>query len=119
MSDFCIERVGPADWQRVRTTRLHGLADAPDAFGRTLAEEQARPDSLWSDRLSNPATACFLAVAPAGDVGIAFGRPWDDREGCAGLFGMWVAPAARGQGISDALIDAVIAWARAGGYRRL
>ncbi len=32
---------------------------------------------------------------------------------------MWVAPHARGQGIGAALIDAVIDWGKAAGYKRL
>jgi ribosomal protein S18 acetylase RimI-like enzyme len=114
-----IERMQPDGWQRVRAVRLRALADAPDAFGTTLAEDEARPLAVWRTRLEAPEAATFVAIVDGLDVGLAVGRPHDGREAAAGLFGMWVAPGCRGRGVGDALVDAVIAWAQAGGYRRV
>ncbi len=111
--------MGPDGAQRVRAVRLRALADAPDAFGTTLAEDEARPLAEWRARLEAAGPATFLASEEGRDAGLAFGRAYDGQDGAAGLFGMWVAPEARDRGIGGALVDAVVAWARAGGYGRV
>ena len=89
-----IERAKPENWERVRTLRLLALADAPDAFGRTLAQEKALEPLEWRERLSTAAT--FLASEGGEDVGMATAADFYDRPEAAGLFGMWVAPDRRG-----------------------
>jgi GNAT superfamily N-acetyltransferase len=116
---FTVERMTPAGAERVRAVRLRALADAPDAFGTTLAEDGARPIEDWRTRLGDPGAATFLSLHEGRDAGLARGAPFEGEEGAAGLFAMWVAPEARGRGVGGALVDAVVAWARAAGYRRL
>ncbi|WP_442511716.1 GNAT family N-acetyltransferase [Novipirellula sp. SH528] len=100
--------------------RLRCLGDAPDAFGSTLAEEQERTDTEWRTRTENKMVAHFLAAtADRDDVGIAVCAPSTQHEQTAGLFGMWVAPEARQQGIGAALVHTVIEWAQNENYRRL
>ena len=121
MPGWLIQRSTPDDWQRVRAIRLRALADAPDAFGTTLAEDEARPLAEWRERLTRGGSATFVATQVEGgaDVGLVTGAAYDGRAGDAGLFGMWVAAPFRGRGVASALVDAVIAWARASGYHRL
>ncbi len=114
-----IERMGTEGWERARTVRLRALHDAPDAFARTFAEEEVHPPEFWRERLASPDAATFLATIGNADVGIAAGAPFLKRDGAAGLFGMWVAPSARGRGVGDRLVDAVVDWARATGYARV
>lgn len=120
-----IERAGVADWERVRATRLRALADTPDAFGRTLAEDQALTRDDWIRRLQNESNATFVAIVDGSDVGMAVGGPYSDddlpdgEKPTAGLFGMWVAPEARGRGVGSELIEAVVAWARSKSYSRI
>ena len=59
------------------------------------------------------------ATLGGADVGVVAGAPFPEREGAAGLFGMWVAPAARGRGMGDRLVEAVVDWARVAGYARV
>jgi GNAT superfamily N-acetyltransferase len=119
MAGWQAERMGPGAWERVRAIRLRALADAPDAFGSTLAEALAQPQPVWRARLADPRAATFLVGSHAGDVGLVTGAPFEERPGAAGLFGMWVAPEVRGRGVGDVLVDAVVAWARAAGHERL
>ena len=120
MSNFSIEQCTANECQRFRTIRLRALRDSPDAFGSTLAEDEARPVSEWQERLANPDVAQFLATGADGsDIGIVVGAPWVGLESTAGLFAMWVAPEARGTGVAAALVDQVIAWARAAGFAKL
>jgi GNAT superfamily N-acetyltransferase len=111
-----VERVSPHEWPRVRSVRLRALADAPDAFRSTLADEVDMPDDAWQARLSATDCATFIAASGGDDVGIAVGAPYN---GAAGLFAMWVAPEARGNGMGDALIAAVVDWAKEYGHERL
>ena len=120
MGGHSIEQASPDDWRRFRAVRLRALADSPDAFGTTLAEDEARPGSEWRSRLENPEVAQFIASDAVGnDTGMVVGAPWVGLESTAGLFGMWVAPEARGLGLGGALVDRVIGWARGAGFVRV
>lgn len=112
-----IERLTPDDWERYRAIRLRGLEEAPDAFWMTYDEEVEFSEERWRERLSSAAT--FVVSQEGGDVGVVTGARYEGRDGCAGLFGMWVAPEARGTGASIRLVGEVITWARAEGYERL
>jgi GNAT superfamily N-acetyltransferase len=120
MIEFQVQRAQPADWQRIRSIRLRSLADAPDAFGRTLAEDEARLDAEWHDRAENEDVAHFLATTRNRNcIGTAVGAPYTDHIDTAGLFAMWVAPKARGWKVGSALVDAVVSWARNENYKRV
>ena len=112
-----ITRIGPEDAPRLRALRLRALRDAPDAFGSTY--ERAARTSLeeWEQAFSELAT--FVAVVDGADVGMVRGAEDRDDASAAWLISMWVAPTHRGQGIGDALVDAVTSWARAEGYARI
>ncbi len=111
-----VERLDGEDWERSKNIRLRALRDAPDAFSATFAVESQFPEEKWRERLSNSETATFVAVDGGDDVGAVVGGPYDDA---AGLFAMWVAPAARHQGIAMVLIENVIQWAREKGCSRM
>lgn len=116
---MAIERMTPRDWSRVRTVRLRSLAGAPDAFGTTLAEDQARPPEAWQTRLASTEAATWLAVEGGVDVGMIVGAPYDAATRSAGLFGMWVDPEWRGRGTAEELVQTLVRWARAQGYARV
>ncbi len=112
-----VQRMDADDWQRVSAIRLEALRDAPDSFARTFDDEQALAPEDWRARLRRAAT--FLANEDGLDVGMVTGAAYRGQPGAAGLFGMWLAPRARGRGIADRLVDQVIGWARSGGFERL
>ena len=100
-----VRTVSPDDWRLWREVRLRALADAPDAFGASLAEWEAADETRWRQRLS---AVPFNVVAEVGGepVGQASGTHLDaDKR--AELISMFVAPAARGLGVADALVAAV------------
>ena len=115
--DFTIIRLAAREGLRLRAIRLRALAEAPDAFASTHGQAAALPPDSWSAQLREIPT--FVAVVEGEDVGIVRGARDDSRADAAWLISMWVAPEVRGQGVGEALIDAVVEWARATGARRL
>ena len=77
MQDWLIEHMQPDDWRRVRAVRLRALADAPDAFGTTLCEDEALPPETWRERLGSSVAATFLACGQDADLGLVVGAPYD------------------------------------------
>jgi ribosomal protein S18 acetylase RimI-like enzyme len=112
-----IERLTASEGARLRTIRLRALSDAPDMFGTTYEETEARPAESFAQQLEDLAT--FVAVDDGRDVGLVRGGPHESLENAAYLISMWVAPEVRGQGIGIALIDAVVRWAKQDGYARV
>ena len=117
-----IRRIRADEGPALRALRLQALADAPMAFGSTLAQEQAFTDDVWRERAKRGAAgvdgATFIAEHGGRWLGIATGLardpdvPDDPRPE---LVGMFVAAEARGHGLGAALVDAVAGWARARG----
>ncbi|MDP9393568.1 MAG: GNAT family N-acetyltransferase [Actinomycetota bacterium] len=103
----------PDDWQLWRQLRLAALAEAPDAFGATLAEWSGSRDAeqRWRDRLANVPLNLVLTVdgEPIGMVSAT--APNVDGE--VELIGLWVAPSGRGRGVGSEAVQQVAAWARA------
>lgn len=115
---WAVQRLGPHAAERARAVRRRALRDAPDAFWITADQEEATTADQWRDRLSAPDMAMFVACGN-GDVGLSVGARHSRYQTDAVLTALWVAPEARGHGIAEELIQAVLAWARAAGYLRL
>lgn len=108
----------PDDWRLWRELRLAALAEAPDAFSSRLADWQGEGDreERWRARLGIPGSHDLVATLDGLPAGMASGVPGDD-EGVVDLISMWIAPAARGRGVGDALVGEVVAWAGRVGAR--
>ena len=118
-ADVSIRRVRVDEWRAFRALRLRALADAPDAFGATLADAEAEPDDAWRARIERERSILVIAERAGVMVGMAGGGDAPTPERIAGLYGMWVDPALRGTGVADALVEAVVEWARAEGYSQI
>lgn len=99
-----------AAWQKIR---LEALANAPEAFGQTLEHAQKQPIDDFRETVSGafPPFAAFdgdKAVATAGFH--ILGGPKMSHRGV--LWGMYVSPAYRSQGIGRKLIGSIIDSAR-------
>jgi GNAT superfamily N-acetyltransferase len=105
-----IRRLLPDDWALLRQLRLAALLDAPEAFGGSYEHSAQRDEAGWRTWPGNGAP--FVAVSDEGEpVGMAAGVLVEAPAGEADLIAMWVAPAARGTGVADDLIAAVLDWA--------
>ncbi len=112
-----IHRLTGRDWKRGRDIRLRALRDSPDAFGSTLEREVLFSESDWISRLDRKDAVTFVAASDEGkDLGLVGGAPYGAD---AGLFSMWVDPAARGRGVGTILVKAVIEWAIEMGYSKV
>jgi ribosomal protein S18 acetylase RimI-like enzyme len=116
LAELVIRRLAAADWAAFREVRLAALRDAPNAFGSTASEAEKLDEQEWRRRLEERAVflAAFLADASTQRIGLAAGI-MADQPGDAELVSMWVAPAWRGHGVGDRLVDAVLAWAKGEG----
>lgn len=99
--------LGPDDWEDWRELRLTALLDAPGVFGAKLADWQGDGDTeqRWRARLEGMHNV--LAHLDGEPAGMVSGMP---RGPEIVLISMWVAPFARGRGVGDALVDAVVRW---------
>ena len=99
------------DWQALRDIRLEALRDAPTAFGSTYERETERGEAHWRDRIARGGT--FLAFVPEVSAtepsGLIGGYQEDPVT--VELVSMYVRPRARGRGVGEALVAAVIDWA--------
>ncbi len=109
--DLEVVTLTPDDWRRWRALRLAALAEAPDAFGSTLAGWSGAGDTeeRWRGRLT--AVPHDLVLVRRGtDVGmVSLTAP--DEAGTPELISMWVAPEARGTGAADVAVRSVLALA--------
>lgn len=99
------------DWPLWRELRLGALREAPYAFGSKLSDWQGAGDTeeRWRARLTDVPlnVVASLDGKPAGMIG-ALGA---DNGRTVELISMWVAPFARGRGVGDTLIQAIVSWA--------
>lgn len=110
-----VRRLDPSDAEAFRTLRLEGLAESPKAFGSSpdVASEhdldliRARLDPTLDDAVFG----AFEDHALVGVIGLQ--RPTHPKGRHRGhVFGMYVAPASRREGVGRAVLDALIEYAR-------
>jgi GNAT superfamily N-acetyltransferase len=111
---FTIRSPDEEDWREVRDLRLEMLADTPIAYLETLETARRHDESHWRRRARPRTDGGITVVAVTDDgrwVGTMAGMP---GIGGPTLVGVYVSPGFRGRraGVTDALLDAVEAWAR-------
>lgn len=110
-----IVQLVPDDWAMFRALRMTALSQAPYAFSSTLEGERQLGEAAWRAKLATRAQ--FVARDPDGSP---LGTAGAFREADAiELISMWVEPRARGRGVGAALVERVVAHARAVGCREV
>jgi ribosomal protein S18 acetylase RimI-like enzyme len=112
-----ITHLQAADAMPYRALMLQAYEQAADAFTSTAEERAGEPEAFWVKRIADPAglSAAFGAFEGHSLIGTAaleFSAKPKTRHKAL-VIGMYVAPAARGAGAGRALLDALIAHARA------
>src|SRR5205809_7736007 len=109
-----IKRLRPADAPAYRALMLEAYEMHPDAFTSSVAERAALPLSWWESRVASGGEAAevvfggFDGARLAGVAGLSFETRGKARHK-ATLFGMYVPPRGRGQGLGRGLVDAALA----------
>jgi GNAT superfamily N-acetyltransferase len=103
---IALDVVTPEEWMRWRDMRLSALREAPEAFCASLSDWERQGEQRWRDRLVD-VSVNFVALVDGRDAGMVSAMASNQE---VELLSMWVAPFARGQGVGDELVSAVIAW---------
>jgi ribosomal protein S18 acetylase RimI-like enzyme len=108
-----IRQLTAADAVEFQALRLRALRENPEAFGSTYAEEADRAPEATAARLADPAGVVLGAAARPGGplVGVVgcYREGGRKRRHVAVIWGMFVAPEARGRGAGRALLEAAVA----------
>ncbi|WP_345750254.1 GNAT family N-acetyltransferase [Microbacterium rhizophilus] len=116
---FIVRGISADEWESFREIRLRMVQDTPLAYGETYEASLRIGEDEWRARAGRgqePHNATYVAVAEDG-AWIGMMRGFVSRMRGPMLVSVFVDPAWRGReaGIADALLDAVIAWARGEG----
>ncbi len=103
-----VRRLVDADYESLREIRLEALCLHPEYFSAELEIEEAFTREQWLSRLASAATFGGFANGALDGV-VVFVKPSSKKTRHTGELGaMYVRAAARGTGLSDALIEAII-----------
>lgn len=111
-----MRRITADDWRLWRRLRLAALEEASYAFSQQLSDWTGPGDTetRWRSRLT-AVPFNVVAYLEGSEAGIVSGAK--PTAPSAQLVSLWVAPWARGRGVADTLIHAIIDWARGNGAR--
>ncbi|MDD9902127.1 MAG: GNAT family N-acetyltransferase [Rhodospirillaceae bacterium] len=108
-----IRRLTSDDAETYRAVRLEGLRLHPEAFGASYETEVEQPLDFFANRLTNSTVfGAFEADTLLGVAGHFAPTSLKERHK-ATLFGMYVRDTARGRGVGQMLVEAVVADAAA------
>ncbi|MEO5983458.1 MAG: GNAT family N-acetyltransferase [Pedococcus sp.] len=118
MSDITVRPLVEDEWEQYKTARLSALEESPEAFAASLEDEQACDEEFWRTRLRR--SQRLLAEVEDRTVGVvSVGQAQEGSDRVAELFGLWVAPGARGTGVATRLVHAAADEARSQGRSHL
>lgn len=112
MTDVRVRTLGEEDWQEFRAIRLAALRDSPDAFAADADDEEEFEEDFWRLRMRRSVRIVALHIdGEAVDTGrpvgvVSLGEGKDEEGRVAEIFGLWVAPDARGTGVATKLVEA-------------
>ncbi|MCJ7827591.1 GNAT family N-acetyltransferase [Patescibacteria group bacterium] len=93
-------------WETYREIRLRGLRDEPQAFSRSLAEEEKYPQEKWLERVANPYNRIALIGSRVVGTASAYISPEEPKT--AHIVGFFVVEEVRGQGVGSSLMLVIL-----------
>ena len=118
MTTVHVRPLVPEDAEIYQRLRLRGLREAPEAFGSTYEEDAALPLAAVAERLGRvtaPAARVVLGAFADGALVGVVGCMQESRtktRHTAVVWGTYVAPESRGDGVGRRLLDALLAEVR-------
>lgn len=108
MPTFTTRRLTAADLDAYRTVRTEGLTKDAGSFRISVADDEAQGEAAWKQRLTEE---YVVAVEEAGRILAigGFSRMSGTKADHKGLiWGMYVRPEARGKGVGDLIMKALV-----------
>jgi ribosomal protein S18 acetylase RimI-like enzyme len=121
MTAVTVRSLGEEEWKEFKAIRLAALRDSPDAFVAKVDEEEAFDEDLWRLRMRRSVRLVAVPVDGNGNASgepvgvVSLGQGKDEEGRVAEIFGLWVAPDARGTGVATKLVEASAERARRDG----
>lgn len=115
METLAIQTLPLSRWQEFKKIRLGALQTDPQAFSSPHAKEAAYPDKKWQERLktaNKEVVSWMLFACLEGKVIGMLGSYRDEndlKKHAAQIWGVYVVPEKRGQGIAKKLMTAILA----------
>lgn len=119
MPDITVRLLDDDEWQVYREVRLAALKDAPDAFVATFAEESARDEDYWRERMVRAHRIIAERGAGREPVGVVSLGLHDDDPETGEVFGLWTVPTSRGERVARGLVSKAAEKAAEDGLRLL
>ncbi len=99
-------------WQEYKAIRLRSLKEEPHAFGKPYDIAVNEPDEVYMQQTTEgyAGETNWKYFAEEGDklVGMIVGSMLRNEENVAGIFSVYVAPEARGKGVSKKLFGTLL-----------
>ncbi len=111
---FSIKQLTENDWRTFAEVRLKALETDPEVFGSNYEKESQMTEAEWRSRLQAKNNAIFLIFeneTPIGMTCVSVDRE-DATKKTALLWGSWLAPHARGKGLSELMYQTRLNWAK-------
>lgn len=119
MTDITVRELAADEWEIFKTLRLRALQEDPEAFVASYEEESQHSDEEWQERMSHATRigaqqgSEWVALASVGDEDTR-----DDDE-LGEVYGIWVTPSLRGEGVARQLMEHAELVGRNAGYSHL
>ncbi|MGI4894789.1 MAG: pyridoxal-phosphate dependent enzyme, partial [Janthinobacterium lividum] len=110
-----LQDLDEGEWERLRELRLRMLADTPLAYAETLEQARGVDEAEWrfrARRSHEPGSLTRIAVDDGSGRWVGMMASFTHPTEGLFLVSVFVDPAFRGTGATDAMLDAVLAWAR-------